>query len=105
MQVPVEGRGGDPDQIADFLDGVLAAIAKAVGHLDLSLSQFLRAPAFATPRSCCCETGYGTFANEVSVELRQGREHVEDQPAPGSCGVHGLLKASKTDFAIVGLQR
>ena len=68
--VAVEGRLRDSDQVADLPDGVLAAIVEAESHVNLGLCQLLGSSAFATPRPCRCQSRYGTFPNEVALELR-----------------------------------
>ena len=46
------------------------------------------------------QPGAGAFADEVALELGQGREHVEDELAAGGGGVDRLLEAAEPDPAL-----
>ena len=46
------------------------------------------------------QPGAGAFADEVTFELGQGREDVEDELAAGGGGVDRLLEAAEPDAAV-----
>jgi hypothetical protein len=54
----------------------------------------------ATPGSGGGQPGGGAFADQVTLELGQGREHVEHQLAAGGGGVDCLLQAAEPDAAL-----
>lgn len=49
------------------------------------------------------QAGHRPLTDEVPLELGQGAEHVEDQPAPGGAGVYLLGEAREGDVPLLQL--
>ncbi len=59
-----------------------------------------RSPARAATGGRCGKAGVGAFLDEITFELRQRGEHVEDEPSAARGGVDGLLQGPEPNPAI-----
>src|SRR3954451_9836059 len=99
VQVAVERGLGDPHQPADLGHGVALLAVELHRELAALGREQLRPAALAPSGAGGGEAGLGPFADEVALDLRQGPEHVEDEPAAARGGVDLLLEALEPDPA------
>ena len=85
LEHAIEGRARDPQRPADLRDGVALVSVQRLGHRDLLRvvqRGGLRPPTLSAPCSRRGYTGQRPLADDVSLELRECPEHMEDQLAP-----------------------
>ncbi len=80
--------------------GVLARLVHAPGDRDLLRRHDARPPTAAPAHPGGREAGVGALANEVTLELRERAEDVEDEPPPSGRRVDALLEAPEPDLAL-----
>src|SRR3954469_14236937 len=97
-QVAVEGRLGDAHEPADLGDAVLLGAVELHRELALLGREQLRPAAEPSARPGCGQARLGALTDEVALELGEGAEHMEDQPAAARGGVERLLQAPEADL-------
>src|SRR5207248_7586126 len=93
----------DPERPADVIDRVRFILVQREGLGPLLLIQLRRPAPFLPAGSCGVEAGPGPLADEVPLELGQGREHVEDQLPAAGRRVDALLQAPEADLPLLEL--
>src|SRR5512143_656753 len=96
-QVTVEGGPPDPERPADVGDGVRLVVVQHEGLGLLLRVQLPRSAALLPAGPGRVEPGPGPLADDVPLELGQGREDVEDQLPAAGRRVDALLEAAKAD--------
>src|SRR5512135_2267773 len=102
-QVTVEGGPADPERPADVGDGVRLVVVQREGLGLLLRVQLPRSAALLPAGPGRVEPGPGPLADEVPLELGQGREDVEDQLPAAGRRVDTLLEASEADLPFLEL--
>jgi hypothetical protein len=101
IQVPIERRPGDPQRSADVPDRVPLISCEGVQLLNLLGSQLARWTTDPTTGSSGGQTGECPLPEEVSLELGQRSEHVEDELSAADRGVQLLPQRLEVDALLI----
>src|SRR3954452_2841461 len=85
--IAVEGNPGDAQLLAELGDAGIPAGHCHLGEADLCLAEAELPATLATSGSRRLEASHGALPDQLALELGQGREDAEDQPAAGGRGV------------------
>jgi hypothetical protein len=98
-QMAVEGGTADFDGRGDGLEGVLFAVIELASDGELVGGHDARTATGATAGASSRQARDRALANELSLELGQGAEEVEDQAAGWGGGVDALGERAEADLA------
>ncbi len=90
----------DPDDLTNLSDAVPGILLQRERHLLLPLVDALRTPAFPPSGPGRRQARVGPLADQVTFELRQGSEYMEDKLAARGRGIDLLLQTPEADAAL-----
>lgn len=99
----VEGGPSHAKSGGNLGNGDISRFEQCADGLYLFGGEFGRATSVATAGARRLETGYRPFADQVALELRQGCENVEYQPAGGGDGLNLFGERFEIDLLLFEL--
>jgi hypothetical protein len=93
----VDRVAGDSKELGDRCDGVLHAGEQVPGVTDLFLGHGRRTAEAGATGAGCVQALVGVLHDEFADELRECREHVEDQAPAWGGGVERLVERGEAD--------
>ena len=97
----VQRRAADPERTGDLRHGHVAALAHGQRHRPLLRSELDRPAAEPAGGLGDLSTGLGALPNELTLELRQGREDVQLELARSGGRVDRLTQRAEGDLSLL----
>src|SRR3954447_13251246 len=88
------------ERLTDFRHGVALVGGERAQLLYLLGCESSRPAAGSSSSACCSEPGVSALPDEVSLELRQGPENMEDELASTARGVDLLLERAQANATL-----
>ncbi len=103
LEVTVDRRPRGPEGLRDLLNAVLSRLIHGSSLLDLRWGHFELRPALPTTSTGSGQPITGPFNNQVVLKLRNGHQHMEEQPATGGGGIDPLGQGHQSDTLVLQL--
>jgi hypothetical protein len=101
--VAIERGAANADRLGDLLHGVLAASQQLAGDPQLVVGDDRTPPPVAAAGASRLQASLRALADELTLELRDGAEDVEHQPAGGGRGIDPLREAAEAELPLLEL--
>jgi hypothetical protein len=105
VEVPVDGRARDAEEVGDFLDGAFAGVVKLLGVGDLFGVEPGWTAAFASAGAGGGESVACVGDDQLALEFGEQGEHAEQRAAFSRRGVDALLDDVQADAALAHCAR
>jgi len=98
-QIAIEGRGGHPDALGDLGNRNIGVRKQRHRGFNVLVREFRRSASHTSRPPCGGKPCLGAFADQASLELGEGAEHVKNEPSLRRRRIERFRQAPKADFS------